>query len=161
MKHAMKMTTLILACSMLLPLTSQSQALFAEGSEVQLSEGVFEIKQWQDIALNGLDAFVAGQKPQWIVEWNEGLTLPVYLNINGDFLIHSPNQDDENNTEPQQPAICVYTTGHAYVRCVDGKLLFSDDLTEWVSFKEFSTGEITAGVTDCSLHLNLTLRRRR
>lgn len=170
MKHAWNLC--LLACSIISSISSQT--LVAQEQTIEVKRAgeageAFEIKPWQDVLTKDLESFMSGQKPTWALEWNEGLVLPVYIHVNGDFFVDIPNPDLDrqehhsdqkgDSDQEQTPTFYVHTTSHAYVRNLGGKFWFSDDLNEWLSFEEFFTGEIHAGIMESRVCLNLTLRR--
>ena len=87
-----------------------------------------------DLTETMLEEFAAGQYPTAIVEFKEGMSLPLKLIIKGEFLALDPEQ---------HAPLSIKVLKICFVRCDDeGNFFFSTNLQNWSEFTEFFTGEI-------------------
>lgn len=141
-------------------------ALTAAEPRRQVFEQSFEVTKWQDVTSSYIEEFLSSQRPEWVVEWHEGMLLPVSFNLSGDFFVQVPDPTDGQETgasgENRKPSFYLHTTGHFYARYINDTFLFSDDLKVWTPWNVFFTGELCAQLKapEEGAEVTLTLHRR-
>lgn len=129
---------------------------------IQWEDQPFTVKSLKELSEDDMPLFFTGQ---WVLEWNEGDVLPLFVdNISGDFFEQMVHQDDIDTLI--KPTFRVQGIGHFYTRYVNDAFVFSEDLEHWLSFGEFFTGTLSAsmvafdGRKQPEAHLTLTVNRR-
>ncbi len=113
----------------MLALTAMTSCVFAYQDCPQTLR-VVALEKVTDRILSGM---LLGYYPDIAIEIVSGTPLPLYLLFEGD-------QGDLFTDKIEEGEMCAEEP--FYVRCKQGKPLFSSDLVEWATFKDFFTGEL-------------------
>lgn len=94
---------------------------------------LYELKKEQ------LNHIMEGKLPHLAVKFSENTMLPVDVYVKGDLVnLLSDTKNIGQVIQVKQPF---------YVRCIDGDLFMSSDLSKWTPFLEFITGELKVALS--------------
>ncbi len=103
------------------------------------TESQSQILRIVDLDEQMINDFSEGKMSHFILECPEGVSIPLTLNLLGEFFVLEPSL-------MAQPTLKLLKT--CYVRCVEKEnFLFSTDLKTWKGFSEFFTGTLTVSLS--------------
>ena len=91
-----------------------------------------------DLTDRELNQAIEGHLPNVAVEFSKHTVLPISFYLKGDLLALMDDQENLGKVKVMQTF---------YVRCVDGELILSCDLSEWKPFLEFITGNVSVVIS--------------
>lgn len=109
-----------------------------------------------DMSQEMLTTLMEGKAPGTVVELPQGITLPMYIMVKGDFF---------SSSQVEAPPYQVTIEKTVFIKIEKGNFLFSSDLKEWKPMETFFTGSfgvslnIINGTQQVSLFGELKERR--